>query len=77
VTTAVSATWARGPEMALTGAVERGDERTLEKHRLALTASPLDRLALYDALVLEQRRLVERRKNATEKRAASGTKTDC
>ncbi len=50
-----------GPEAALTGPVSRGDETTLEGHRRALLAWDASRMALFEALLDEQRRLVRRR----------------
>lgn len=61
VTTAVSAAFARGPSEALTGPVARGDAGTLARHRAALASWDAGRLALFEALVREQERLVERR----------------
>ncbi len=49
-----------GPEAALTGPVSRGDEATLEGHRRALLAWDASRIALFEALLDEQRRLVRR-----------------
>lgn len=50
-----------GPEAALTGPVSRGDETTLEGHRRVLLAWDASRMALFEALLDEQRRLVRRR----------------
>ena len=49
-----------GPEAALTGPVSRGDESTLERHRRALHAWDESRVALFEALLDEQRRLAGR-----------------
>ena len=49
-----------GPEAALTGPVSRGDEATLERHRHALLAWDESRVALFEALLDEQRRLAVR-----------------
>lgn len=49
-----------GPEAALTGPVSRGDEATLERHRRALHAWDESRVALFEALLDEQRRLAGR-----------------
>ncbi len=49
-----------GPEAALTGPVSRGDEATLERHRHALLAWDESRIALFEALLEEQRRLAVR-----------------
>ncbi|MHB8800444.1 MAG: DUF2520 domain-containing protein [Thermoanaerobaculia bacterium] len=49
-----------GPEAALTGPVSRGDEATLERHRRALLAWDESRIALFEALLDEQRRLAGR-----------------
>ena len=49
-----------GPEAALTGPVSRGDEATLERHRRALLAWDVSRIALFEALLEEQRRLAVR-----------------
>ncbi len=49
-----------GPEAALTGPVSRGDEGTLERHRRALRAWDGSRVALFEALLDEQRRLAGR-----------------
>jgi predicted short-subunit dehydrogenase-like oxidoreductase (DUF2520 family) len=54
---ALEAALTLGPERALTGPVARGDEETLERHRAALRAWDPERLALYEALIREQRRL--------------------
>lgn len=58
--TALSEALRAGPEAALTGPVSRGDEATLESHRRALFAWDERRSALFEALLLEQRRLRER-----------------
>ncbi len=47
-----------GPEASLTGPVARGDEATLERHRRTLLAWDARRVALLEALLREQRRLV-------------------
>jgi predicted short-subunit dehydrogenase-like oxidoreductase (DUF2520 family) len=52
---------AKGPVAALSGPVARGDTQTLASHRAALAAWDPARRPLYDALVLEQERLVARR----------------
>ena len=62
-----------GPAAALTGPVARGDEATLERHRAAIAAWDPSRLALYEALVAEQRRLVARREAAKMPSPGSGT----
>jgi len=49
-----------GPEAALTGPVSRGDEATLERHRRAIHAWDVSRVALFEALLDEQRRLAGR-----------------
>lgn len=49
-----------GPEAALTGPVSRGDEATLERHRRALLEWDGSRIALFEALLDEQRRLAVR-----------------
>ena len=51
-----------GAAAALTGPVARGDEDTVQRHRLAL---PTDEVALYDALADAARRLVEERDRAS------------
>ncbi|MBK6404306.1 MAG: DUF2520 domain-containing protein [Holophagales bacterium] len=55
-----------GPEAALTGPVARGDEATLERHRRALLAWDAGRVALHEALLREQRRLVHGGPGGTE-----------
>ncbi len=62
---ALEAALTLGPERALTGPVARRDEATLERHRTSLSAWDPARLALYEALVEEQRRL--RRASLVEK----------
>lgn len=51
---------ALGPAAALTGPVERGDFRTVERHRRALAGHRF--LALYDALAAETARVARRKK---------------
>ncbi len=58
---ALSAAFEDGPANALTGPVARGDEATIAAHRRALAARFPERLALYDELVREQRRLLRAR----------------
>lgn len=55
-----------GPEAALTGPVSRGDEATLERQRRALRAWDETRVALFEALVDEQRRLAGRSVGAAD-----------
>lgn len=61
-----------GPEAALTGPVRRGDEETLERHRAALRAWDPSRLPLYEAVVAEQRRLVDRMDRESGKKDVAG-----
>jgi len=49
-----------GPEAALTGPSARGDDATVMRHRRALLAWDASRLALLEALLREQARLVAR-----------------
>lgn len=46
-----------GPEAALTGPVDRGDDATLERHRRAILAWDASRASLLEALLREERRL--------------------
>lgn len=55
----------RGPEASLTGPTARGDDSTLAIHRRALGAWDASRLALFEALVREQRRLAARSRAGT------------
>jgi predicted short-subunit dehydrogenase-like oxidoreductase (DUF2520 family) len=56
----------RGPEVALTGPVGRGDESTLDRHRRALLAWDASRVPLLEALIREQRRLARRGAGGSE-----------
>lgn len=49
---------ALGPAIALTGPAARGDQATIDRHRVALAARAPDELPAYDALVALARRLV-------------------